>query len=131
MNSRQMQDSGLNDKVLCCCYFVKQYIMELGKGKEKNLKDIAHDQKDIETLGVPVVDASAKSVENVLDDKGRMTRRVKVEKAPVIKSAKLPALQFRQTFLLPIVGRFYLFHSFLLLLHTSLLINFDQAYLEL
>jgi len=90
MNSRQMQDSGLNDKVLCCCYLVQQYIMELGKGKEKNLKDIAHDQKDIETLGVPVVDASAKSVENVLDDKGRMTRRVKVEKAPVIKSAKLP-----------------------------------------
>lgn len=88
MNSRQMQDSGLNDKVLCCCYLVQQ--MELGKEKKENLKDIAHDQKDIETLGVPVVDASAKSVENVLDDKGRMTRRVKVEKGPVIKSAKLP-----------------------------------------
>ena len=88
MNSpRQMQDSLLNNKVLCCCYLVQQCIMELGENGKK-LEDIAHNEKDLGTLGVPVVDTTAKDVENTLDDEGRMTR--KIEKGPVIKSAKLP-----------------------------------------
>ena len=88
MNSpRQMQNSELNNKVLCCCYLVQQYIIELGESGKK-LEDIAHNEKDLETLGVPVVDTTAKDVENTLDDEGKMTR--KVEKGPVIKSAKLP-----------------------------------------
>ena len=87
MNSpRPMQNSELNNnKVLCYCYLLKQHVMELGKEKEK-LEDIAHDQKDIETSGFPVIDATAKNTENTLQDDGTMTRRV--EKGPVIKSAK-------------------------------------------
>ncbi len=85
MNSPSpMQSSELENKVLCYCYLV-QRVMELGKGK-KELEDIAHDQKDIEFPGVPVIDATAKSTENTLQDDGTMTR--KVENGPAIKSAK-------------------------------------------
>ena len=87
MNSpKPMQNSDLNNKVLCCCYFVQKYIeLEVGKNK-KGLEDIAHDQKDVEISSVPVIDATAKNTENVLQEDGTMTRRV--EKGPVIKSAK-------------------------------------------
>ena len=88
-NPKPMQNSELNDdKVLCCCYFVQKYIeLDMGKNKE-GLEDIAHDKKNIETSGVPVIDATASNVKAILQEDGTITR--KSTDGKIIESTKSP-----------------------------------------
>lgn len=71
---RKIEDP-LNDKVLYCCYLVQKYIeLDMGENK-KELEDIAHDAKNIENTGVPVIDATANDFTNTIQDDGTIIRK--------------------------------------------------------
>ena len=78
-------------EVLRCCIIVQRVIeKELQNKTDKRIDAKEHGQTDIGEGRIEgqVIDTTAGNITNILEDDGTMTRRV--EKGPVIKSAKLP-----------------------------------------
>ncbi len=77
-------------EVLRCCIIVQRVEKELQNKTDKRIDAKEHGQTDIGEGRIEgqVIDTTAGNITNILEDDGTMTRRV--EKGPVIKSAKLP-----------------------------------------
>ena len=87
-NPGAKRNSSLENDVLRCCVFVQTVIeKELGQ-EEKHADDIGHGATEIEATIGGQVNATITTTTNEIGSDGKIVRRV--EKGPVIKSAKLP-----------------------------------------